>query len=171
MKHIPKQEWMGCAVASAAMVADLTYDEVSAHWPDLKAARLRGAKDFCDLLESVTETRWQLSQCWRPAQAVHKFPFPDWPVAVFINDAALRPRFGQWIVVRGEIVHDPGLSSAHIVSGYPFRNWVVTWITEPVQPEELARYQVRNRRRAVRDAFRPLLMADYRMSPGCGPVS
>jgi hypothetical protein len=80
MKHIPKQEWMGCAVASAAMVADLSYDEVAAHWPDLDAARLRDGKDFCNLLESVTETRWELSQCWHPVKAVSELPFPDWPV-------------------------------------------------------------------------------------------
>jgi hypothetical protein len=171
MKHIPKQEWMGCAVASAAMVADLGYEEVSAHWPDLSAARLRGPKDLCDLLESVTETRWQLSQCRHPAQPVHKFPFPDWPVAVFINDAALRPRFGQWIVVRGEIVHDSGQASAHIVSRYPLRNWVVTWIAEPVRPDELARSQVRNRRRAVRDALRFMLTADYRLHAQTGEGS
>jgi hypothetical protein len=168
MKHIPKQEWMGCAVASAAMVADLSYDEVAAHWPDLDAARLRGAKDLCNLLESVTEIRWKLSQCWRPMKAVHEFPFPDWPVAVFINDAALRPRFGQWIVVRGEIVHDPGHSSAHIVSRYPLRDWVVTWITQPVRPNELARSQVRNRLRAVRNTLLPLLTADYRLPPEAG---
>ncbi len=163
MKHIPKQEWLGCAIASAAMVADLTYDEVAAHWPDLDAARLRGAKELCSLLESVTETRWELSQCWRPVKAVRAFPFPDWPVAVFINDAALRPHFGQWIVVRREIVHDPSQPSAHIVSRYPLRDWVVTWITQPMRPDELARSQVRLRRRAVRNALRLLLTADYRL--------
>ena len=41
MNHIPKQKWMGCAVATAAMLADRSYEEVSAHWPELDEARMR----------------------------------------------------------------------------------------------------------------------------------
>ncbi len=64
MNHIPKKEWMGCAVATAAMLADLSYDEVRAHWPDLNDAQMRWPRDLCALLESVTETSWKLSECW-----------------------------------------------------------------------------------------------------------
>ena len=35
MNHIPKQQWMGCAVATAAMLASRSYEEVAAHWPDM----------------------------------------------------------------------------------------------------------------------------------------
>src|SRR5438874_3164474 len=104
MKHIPKQQLMGCAVASAAMLADVSYEEVAAHWPDLDEARMRWPREFCALVEAVTDSEWHFSPCWHPQLPVRKFPFPKWPVAAFIQDADLRPRFGQWIVVRHEIV-------------------------------------------------------------------
>jgi hypothetical protein len=31
MKHIQKEQWMGCAVATAAMFGDLDYEEISEH--------------------------------------------------------------------------------------------------------------------------------------------
>jgi hypothetical protein len=160
MNHIRKQEWMGCAVATAAMLADLSYDEVAAHWPDLTSAQLRWPRDMRALLESVTETEWQFSQCWHPVRPVRDFPFPHEPVAVFIEDAAPYSRFGQWIVVRDEIVHDPGQSGAYLTSRYPLRDWLVTWMAKPAQPAELAHSQARNRLHKLRNALRPLLVAD-----------
>jgi hypothetical protein len=160
MKHIRKQQWMGCAVATAAMLAELGYDEVAAHWPDLNAARMRWPRELRALLESVTDTDWRLSQCWYPVQPVREFPFPEWPVAVFIEDSATTPRFGHWIVVREEIVLDPGESGAHTVSRYPRRNWLVTWVAQPARPDELARNQARNRLRVLRAALRLLEVGD-----------
>jgi hypothetical protein len=55
MNHIPKQDWMGCAVATAAMLAGRSYKEVAAHWPDLDEARLRFPRELCALLEAVTD--------------------------------------------------------------------------------------------------------------------
>src|SRR5262249_47580007 len=75
MKHVVKQEWMGCAIASAAMIGDLSYEEVSARvneivshagfgglagvfaddrWSNVNAARLRFAPEMIALLGTVT---------------------------------------------------------------------------------------------------------------------
>jgi hypothetical protein len=160
MKHVPKQAWMGCAVATAAMLAERTYEEVAAHWPDVSDAQLRSPRDLRALLESVTETDWRLTQCWNPLQPVCKFAFPDWPVAVFIKEPPPRARFAQWIVVRDEIIHDPGKTGADIVSRYHLRDWLVTWIAQPVHPDELIRSQARNRLQTIRDALRSLSFAN-----------
>jgi hypothetical protein len=136
MNHVPKQQWLGCAVATAAMIADRSYEEVAAHWPDLDEARMRSPGELCALLDAVTDTEWYFSPCWYPQPRVHEFVPPPWPVAVFIEDDALRPRFGQWIVLKDEVVHDPGERTAHPVSGYPRRDWVVTLVAQPVRPEE-----------------------------------
>src|SRR5438876_10926948 len=107
MNHIPKQQWMGCAVATAAMLADRTYEEVAAHWPNLREARMRSPRELCALLEAVTDTEWYLSPCWHPQPRVREFAPPPWSVAVWIQDAVFHPQFGQWIVMRDGVVYDP----------------------------------------------------------------
>ena len=47
MKHIPKRQWMGFAVATAAMLAGRSYEEVAVHWPDLDEVRMRYPQELC----------------------------------------------------------------------------------------------------------------------------
>jgi hypothetical protein len=70
MKHIPKQQWMGCAVAATAMLADVSYEEVAAHWPDLDEARMREPGQLCRLLEAVTDVPWHFCSRSHPQPAV-----------------------------------------------------------------------------------------------------
>ena len=153
MKHIPKQQWMGCAVAATAMLADVSYEEVAAHWPDLDEARMREPGQLCGLLEAVTDVPWGFSACWNLQPAVSQFSFPSWPVAVFIQDNGVNPRFGQWIVVRNEIVHDPGAWTSHVVARYPGRDWLVTYVAQPLRPEQFARSLARRRLQQIRNIF------------------
>jgi hypothetical protein len=155
MKHIPKQQWMGCAVATAAMLADRSYDEVAAHWPDLDEARMRSPRELCGLLEAVTDTEWRFSPCWHPQPKVREFLPPAWPVAVWIQDSALRPCFGLWIVIKDEVIHDPGEWTAHAVSSYPRRDWLVTLVAQPVRPEELARIRKQKSMQGLRNLVQP----------------
>jgi hypothetical protein len=55
MKHVPKQQWMGCAVATAAMLADRNYEEVAGHWPELDDARMRSPRELRALAGSRDE--------------------------------------------------------------------------------------------------------------------
>src|SRR5439155_24943079 len=158
MSHIPKQQWMGCAVATAAMLAERSYEEVAAHWPDLDEARMRSPGELCALLEAVTDTEWHFSPCWHPQPRVREFFPPQWPVAVWIQDAALRPHFGQWIVVKDEVIHDPGEWTAHPVSRYPHRDWVVALVAQPVRPEEMARILDRKRMQDLRNMVYPCVI-------------
>jgi hypothetical protein len=137
MNHIPKQRWMGCAVATAAMLANRTYEDVAGHWPDLDEARMRTPRELCALLEAVTDTDWHLVPCWHPQPRVGEFAPPPWPVAVWIQDAALRPQFAQWIVIDGDVVHDPGEGTAQPVSSYRLRDWLVELVVQPTRPEEV----------------------------------
>jgi hypothetical protein len=146
---------MGCAVAAAAMLADLSYEDAAAHWPDLDAARTRSPRELCALLEAVTDTERLLSPCWHPQQPVHRFPVPPWPVAAFIQDAGLRPRFGQWVVLMDGIVHDPGKWTAHLVDRYRRRDWVVTCVAQLVRPEEVERSRERKQAERVLNLLRP----------------
>jgi hypothetical protein len=145
MNHIPKQQWMGCAVATAAMLGARSYEQVAAHWPDLDEARMRSPRELCALLEAVTDREWYLAPCWDTPRVVDFLP-PQWPVAAWIQAAVFRPCFGQWIVIKDKVVHDPGESTESLVTSYPRRDWVVTMVAQPVPPEELVR--IRDRKRA-----------------------
>jgi hypothetical protein len=150
MKHIPKRQWLGCAVATAAMLGDLDYEEVARHWPELNEARTRFPAELRDLLESVTDIPWKFSPCWHPQKSVAEFPFTARPVAAWIQDSPTRCRHAQWIVARGEIIHDPGLPFPEIVTRYPLRDWVVTGVIQPVRPDELDRGRFQKRMERLR---------------------
>ena len=135
MNHIPKQQWMGCAVATAAMLADRNYEEVATHWPNLDEARMRSPQQLCALLESVTGKDWHLSPVWYPKPRVREFVPPERSVAAWIQDDLFRPQFGQWIVFNGQFIYDPGQRTEHVVENYELRNWYVTMVVQPGLPE------------------------------------
>jgi hypothetical protein len=149
MKHVPKQEWMGCAVATAAMLADLTYEEVAARQLTTDIAGTRWPKEFCALLKCVTETEWKATATWFRPRVFSSFSFPQWPVAVFLQDAPFRPRTGHWIVVKRDVVHDPGERSAYALTRYLRRDWHIGCLAQPVRPLQFARYQLRRRMDAI----------------------
>jgi hypothetical protein len=150
MKHVPKQDWMGCAVATAAMLADLTYEEVAACRSSSDVARMRWPKELCALLKRVTDSEWQVTSGWFRRPALAEFSFPEWPVAVFLQDAPFRPRLGQWIVVKRDIVHDPGERTVYTVSKYPRRDWRIAWFAQPRRPAAFAEDQARRRIDTIR---------------------
>lgn len=153
MKHVRKQDWMGCAVATAAMLADLTYEEVAA-WPSLPdLARTRWPKELCALLTRVTDCEWRVTPFWLRHPMLAHFSFPEWPVAVFLQDAPFHPRLGQWVVVKRNLVHDPGEGTVYTVSKYPRRQWRMASLVEPRQPSVFAGDQARRRLNRIRQVL------------------
>ncbi|HMC88974.1 MAG TPA: hypothetical protein VKI17_05480 [Gemmataceae bacterium] len=138
MKHVAKQDWMGCAVATAAMLADLTYEEVAARplLPDL--ARTRRPRELRALLAGLTGSEWRVTTFWFRRPVLAHYSLPDWPVAVFLQDAPFRPRLGQWVVVQRELVHDPGERTVYTVSKYPRRDWRIASLARPRRPAAFA---------------------------------
>jgi hypothetical protein len=145
MKHIRKRDWMGCAIAAAATLANRTYEDVAAHWPDLNPARFRYPRDLCALLEAVTHSPWHFSPCWLPHPRLEGYSPGPAPVAVWIQDRSRDPQFGHWIVLDGPIVHDSRKRTPQLVTHYRLRDWVVTLVAKPGLPEELVRLRQRKR--------------------------
>jgi hypothetical protein len=170
MKHVPKRDWMGCAVATAAMVADFTYDEVAARpsLPDL--ARTRYPKELCALLTGVTGSEWRVTTFWFRRPVLTHFSFPEWPVAVFLQDAPYHPRLGQWIVVKRELVHDPGEWAVYTVRKYPHRDWRIASLVQPRQPASFAAEQARRRNDRIRQVLQMEMVsvAELGAVAGCG---
>jgi hypothetical protein len=144
MNHIPKQQWMGCAIATAAMIAGRSYEEVTTHWPNMDEAFMRSPRQLCALLEAITNQEWYLAPCWEKPK-VHEFSPPNRLVAVWIEDAAFHSQFGQWIVIKDKVVNDPGELTEHKMSTYPRRDWVVTLVAQSEPPEEFIRIRDRKR--------------------------
>jgi hypothetical protein len=145
MKHIAKQDWMGCAIASTAMLANLTFEEVAARPRLGDFAHTRYPEGLCALLAAATGSEWRITSFWfRPMLA--DFCFPAWAVAVFLENAPdQRLRLGQWIVVNREIVHDPEMRTACTVRNYPRRNWRIASLAQPRRPIKFAAEQARRR--------------------------
>jgi len=160
MFHEFKRHHLGCAIATAAMIADVPYREAAARAGGLSPASLRRLPNLRRLLEEVTPTRWYPRRLFRPAR-VAEFPFPEWPVAVFLQDSAWWPRFGQWVAARGRLIHDPGLPVASSLREYCRGDWFVRHVLDPARPD-LLRHDVSHARLAcvIRDlsaeAARPL---------------
>jgi hypothetical protein len=145
---------MGCAVASAAMLADLSYEEAAAQSSGVDPARLRWPKELCGLLRRVTRNPWRLTSYWFPLHTLRRFSFPSWPVAAFVQDGHILASAGQWIVVKRDVVHDPGTQTVHTLTSYPLRAWRVSWLVEPVRPAEFARRQGERDLEKIRNVLR-----------------
>jgi hypothetical protein len=146
---------MGCAVASAAMLGEMSYDEALARWPSPNVAWTRDPHNLLALLEIVTETQWQLLSFVVPNVRVNDFASCPWPVAAWIQDAALENRFGQWIVVDDQIVHDPGEWRAWTKDAYPLRDFFVGKVAQPVRPEVLFKNQTRRQADKIAQRWQP----------------
>jgi hypothetical protein len=149
MNHTPKKHWLGCAVATAAVLSGRRYEDVFAHWPDLDVAESRSSRELCALLEAVTDRAWYLEPCWEKPEVINYVP-PDSPVAVWIQNTARGAEFGHWIVIHGDVIYDSGEPTECRTSEYPRRNWVVTEVAQDVPPKELVR--LRDRKRAQQAA-------------------
>jgi hypothetical protein len=136
MFHVPKKNFMGCAIATAAMMSQMSYEEVAAKCGGASPADLRWAKKLRKLLEVVTETKWVIGFHLWPFP-VKSLSWPEWPVALFIQDSQWWCRFGQWIVVKGGLIYDPAYPKTLPMREYPLRNWFVNHLIKPKQPAQL----------------------------------
>jgi hypothetical protein len=129
---------MGCAIATTATIADLTYEEVAFLANGASPEELRDTDELRRLLGSVTRIRW-LGNCPRPLKTVEQTLFPGYPVAVLLQNHATKARFAQWVAARRELIHDPSLSACYRIRDYPYRHWYAVQLLEPAEPAELGR--------------------------------
>jgi hypothetical protein len=141
MFHRRKEHFMGCALATAAMLADATYADAENAASYADPGLLRYPHRMSRLLRELTGSRWREAWLWT-ARTVEDFAFPNWPVAAFVQDRWWRPRLGQWVAVKGHVLHDPGLPVPSLVRHYPLKGWYVARLFEPVAKE---RFQARLR--------------------------
>jgi hypothetical protein len=149
---------MGCAIASAAMLGQVSYEDVAARasdWGWRDPARTRWPWEMHMLLQFVTQEYWKLSEVDVPTVRVREFASHPWPVAAWIQDLPEGGQFAQWIVIDDVIVHDPSDYSAWERGFYPLRDWFVGKVLEPCQPEILLKMLGREQTEPVSPQWGP----------------
>jgi hypothetical protein len=170
MYHICKQDWMGCAIATVAAIADLSYEEVVTVCDGVSPAELRESEEIRRLLEKVTRTRW-VGNCPRRPKAVSEMLFPDHPVAAFLQNRRESPQLGQWVAVRKELIHDPGLPAAYHLRRYLRRDWIVAQMFEPGDPSELDRRKNSRSRLVLQELAEQISISFEHVGNDYGPAA
>jgi len=168
--HERKHGWMGCAIATTATIADLTYEEVASLADGVSPEELRDTEELQRLLTNITRIRW-VWRGQRRVKTVSQTLFPEYPVAVCLQDRARNPRFGQWVAARGQLIHDPALSAAYRISEYPCRYWYVSHLLEPAEPEELKRRKRPRSSFVLRELAAEIRLEQFRMGNEHEPVA
>jgi len=68
MFHSQKQDWMGCAIATAATIGGITYEEAESLGGGRTPAQLRFPGETKRLLEKITHARWRWRRIWKPCR-------------------------------------------------------------------------------------------------------
>ena len=123
---------MGCAIATAATIGGITYEEAESLAGGRTPMQLRFPRETKRLLEKITQSRWRWHRIWRPRR-LRDIALPTWPVALFL----VNKRFGQWVAAKGRLVHDPEFAFACGVDEYCRGEWFVTRRLEPADPSKL----------------------------------
>ena len=89
--------------------------------------RLHGA------LEQLTQKKWESAPLDSLPRQLGRIPFPDWPVVAVIGESqASLLRHCIVIIVKANIIHDPGLTHAVPIVRYNRREWWVHAIYQPL---------------------------------------
>jgi hypothetical protein len=155
LRHIAQRRPLDCAVASAAMAANVPYEEAAALSPDVTGTCGLAVGEVHPLLEAVTGVRWHGPEFgW--FRRVGRLPGTEQPLVVITR----RP-WHLWalhcVVLAGRWVHDPWFWRGYLQSDYPLRHWRVEWIFRAAAPELLGV--------ARRSRKQPVAL----IRPGCSP--
>jgi len=134
--HVPQRCPFDCVVASAAMVANVTYEEALAHCPVKPWERGLSPQATLRLLKGLTGIAWQDPRfgwfrrvCSLPAQEQGQLAFVC---------TRLSLRATHCIALQGEWVHDPELPRGFRARHYPRRRRRVFLVFRPATPASLA---------------------------------
>ena len=147
MLHVSQKNGTDCGIATAAMIAGVTYEEASSKCASssfttqgLEFAEMR------HLLERITRIRWRIKWQWwiRP---LSYFQLLDEPAAILLQG----DHYGHWVAGKGGIIHDPAFASAFTLGRYPRRQWKVVLQVKPIKAGELLIHHRRRRLQIIQE--------------------
>jgi hypothetical protein len=121
MRHIRQRAVIDCGVATAAMLAGVSYTETARVANRLLHEAGMGCASFIEVMEALTGSTWRIT---RPV----KRPLADYRLPAAPAAIVIRPDYrdyGHWIAFDGERIFDPDITRIYPVTTYPKRHWKV----------------------------------------------
>ena len=147
LQHIMQRHSNDCVVATAAMVAGVTYDTAAARSIVPVGERALSASETVSVLEAVTGVSWigPKFAWWQPIRYILG---KDCPVVVAIRRPWRFRTFQHCVPVHDGYVNDPEFVRPVLMNKYERRHWTVVEIYRPAvvgQLMEVLRYHRRQR--------------------------
>lgn len=163
MFHVCQRSAKDCGVAVAAMVTEVAYDEVLDGWfGGVAPENGLPVRQLEQVLEGITDVRWQTFCLWWPLPAFATYRFPEGPAVVVIERALVCQHY---VAVRGPLVHDPLLPGPLLQARYPSLGCRVHTVLRPTEPDFLTRHRARRRRRIFHELKEELRPVSIRRGP------
>jgi hypothetical protein len=130
-KHVLQQRGADCALAAAATITGVTYDEAASEAFSLREEGLGGIrpKHMMELLWRLTDSPWRIVWLFRTRVRLSAMVFPDQLVVACITGGGLRPT-AHAIVARERVIYDGSLDEPVTTAEHPSKNWYVSWLIE-----------------------------------------
>lgn len=144
LQHVVQCRSNDCVIATAAMIANVSYDTAAQRSPVPVGERGLYSSEILRILESVTGISWSGPQfaLWHP---IYRLKITNGPFVVVIR----RP--WKWntlhcLAISNGCVHDPEYRCRQSMDEYPRRRWRVVAIYRPVVAERLMAVREYHRR-------------------------
>ncbi len=127
-KHVPQMRGPDCAIAAAATITGVTYDEAASVAFSLREEGLGGMRPpmIIKLLFRLTETPWRIEWLIRSKVRLAETVFPDHLVLACIASPWLL-RNHHAIVARERVIYDGSLEAPVSPAEHPHKDWYPVW--------------------------------------------
>jgi hypothetical protein len=130
--HVQQRRGPDCAVAAAATITGVSYDEAASVAFSLREDGLGGmrADNMAKLLERLTNSPWRAEPRARFRVRLRDTTFPASLVVAYLVSPGLWRR-AHAIVARERLVYDGSLDEPVSPQDHPMKAWSVSWLIVP----------------------------------------
>jgi hypothetical protein len=130
--HVLQRHGPDCAIAAAATITGVSYEEAASVAFSLREKGLGGVRPraMVELLNRLTDAPWRVQWLFRTRTPLAHMVFPEQLTAACIISRGLLPR-AHAIVARGPLIYDGSLDQPVSREQHPCKDWYVNWLIEP----------------------------------------
>jgi hypothetical protein len=129
--HVQQRWGPDCAIAAAATITCVTYDEAASVAFSLREEGLGGmrAQELKKLLYRLTDAPWRIEWLFRTRVRVSSMVFPERLTMACITSPWRRQAHA--VVARKQVIYDGSLDGPVSTAEHPHKNWYVSWLIVP----------------------------------------
>jgi len=135
LDHIVQKKRNDCVIAAAAWAANADYEAAADLSPVEPGSRGLFPAETCQLLQSLTGTRWRMSPTWY--SKVRKFT-PRGQICLVSVRKPWHLRIRHCIGVTDQWIYDPAFPHAFRPIEYPRRDWRIVRVFRATSPDLLS---------------------------------